>query len=237
MTREMRRGEIAFLLTILVVVSALGLAGILGPHATQTSLQQAADCGYLFNCAVKSPSGLVVRVWMNTTSVKPNGSLTIQIDGFNPTTHALNLSPSDQWFLRNMTQVFPCYRPRMGVPIFGFEIFRGYYTSQNVTSATNVYALPWTSCPAGWMSVVAVDFLVSPSSNQTQVQWKDGQNSTLWGVSQQVYANDGLIACDTNSHCAVASFGSDQPGVYTIAAGDEWGALLLLHFSVVNGSS
>jgi len=233
----MRRGETAFLLTILVVASAFGLAGILRPPAAPTPLQQAVDCGYLLNCVVKSPSGLVVRVWINTTSVKPNGSLTIQIDGFNPTTHALNLSPSDRWFLRNMTRVFPCYWPGMGVPIFGFEIFRGYYTSQNVTAAANVYALPWTSCPAGWMSVVAVGFLVSPSSNQTQVQWRDGQNSTLWGVSQQVYANDGVIACDTKSHCAVASIGSDQLGVYTIAAGDEWGALLLLHFSVANGSS
>jgi len=229
----MRRGEIAFPLTVLVVVSALGLAGILGLPATQTPL----DCGYLLNCAVNSPSGLVVRVWINTTSVEPNGSLTIQIDGFNPTTHALNLSASDQWFLRSMTQVFPCFRPGMGVPIFGFEIFRGYYTSQSVASATNIYALPWTSCPAGGTWVDAVDFLVSPSSNQTQVQWSDRQNSTLWGVSQQVYANDGLVACDTNSHCAVASFGSGQPGVYTIAAGDEWGALLLLHFSVVAGTS
>lgn len=232
----MRNGVAATLVVAVVIVSAAAgyYAGISG---SQPKVATIAQCGFVRFCSVESASGLVLTASINgsATIVKPNGSLVFEVDEFNPTTHYIDLSPSDHWFVSSMPYIWQSCSPHHDFPTSGIEIFRGYYTLQNVTSAKNILSIPVPRCPAG-MHPIATGFSVSPSSDRVQVQWNNGQNDSMTdGISGYVFANEGLIACgaDLKSWCAVASLGSSQPAVYTIAAGDEWGALLLSHFWVV----
>jgi hypothetical protein len=156
---------------------------------------------------------------VNTTAgqftVKSNGSLTLDVSEWNPTDRDINLSASHSWYLPNMTATWYCYS---GYPPFGFNVFRGYYDLQNVTKAENVvysdtipsciYYTPYTS------------FLLKSGS------------IVSWGW--QVYAIDGSRVRDpfNGGFVGVDSLRSSKPAVYTVAAGNEWGDLVLLHFRV-----
>jgi hypothetical protein len=222
----------AILIAALVIATTVAVH-FLGISGSQTLRGPTNQCGYVAICSVQSPSGLVLTMLINTTSLKSNASLSFQVDEVNPTAHYINLSVSTNWLLSSIPLSFPCYNSHAGGTPFGIAVFRGYYTLQNITSATNIKYIVDPACPVETSYIV--DYSVPPSS-LIQARWSDGGVTTMWPDSGVVYAiNGGLVACDTNSLCAVNSLGSSQPAGYTIVAGDEWGALLLFHFSVVAG--
>lgn len=231
----MRGGVAAILVVAIVIISAAAgyFAGI--STTVRTVHGPTNQCGLSAFCSVESPSGLVLTISIRTTSVMPNASLWFEIDEFNPTTHYINLSYSAGWILPSLRALWPCYH---GAPPFGMAVFRGYYTLQNVTSATDVMrpnSVP--HCPA--LLAYATGFSISPWSNQIQILYSDGSNYTMSSYSDSLYTiNYGTTSTpDMPDINGGYSLGSSQPAVYTIAAGDEWGALLLFHFAVVAGSS
>lgn len=54
-----------------------------------------------------------------------------------------------------------------------------------------------------------------------------------WIGYNAIYAIDGNVLRSGQYFTFVYSIGSSRPAVYTLAAGDEWGDLVLIHFRVV----
>jgi hypothetical protein len=119
---------------------------------------------------------------------------------------------------------------------FGMAVFRGYYDKSNVSSASPLmlyspYAM--TSCP-GIFSVIS-RYSFYPESSKAQI----------WGsCNPEPCQADDLGGPPISASNEVNGFWSTIPyiqwssrsalpsGVYTVAAGDEWGQLVLLHFVV-----
>ncbi len=229
----MRREAVAVFVVVLVAVSA-GAGYFAGVWtAAQPPRGPTSECDFTLSCSVKSPSGIVLTMSIWGTTVRPNTSLTFEIDEFNPTSRVVNLSYANSWDLLSLRSTWRCFN---GAPPYGIAAFRGYYTLQNITSAKDVLLdnKGPHSCPASVLAMRPTVFSMSPWSNRMQVRYDDGWNMTLWGYNDQIFiVNYGTTSTpDMPNISGGFLLGSTQPGVYTIVGGDEWGALLLFHFSV-----
>jgi hypothetical protein len=113
---------------------------------------------------------------------------------------------------------------------FGIAIFQGKYSSAEVSKAMPLLifdpADPWP-CPFQAFKITSYNF--KPSSNI----------ATLFNVSN---ANPQTIEMNTiikatyywTGHSSNIVQHTFEPGVYTVVAGDEWGAVVVLHFTVIN---
>lgn len=175
------------------------------------------QCAFVTSCLAVNPSGLILVVSVNETSVWSNSSLTFDVSEFNPTASYINLSRSDNWYLESLSSAWPC---NGGSTPYGVAVFRGYYTLQNVSSARDVLKFAPYSCV---YNANATTFAVPPLSTF----------QPPYDFPPQIYAISGNSVNNGNLSAFVNSLGSSKPAVYTLAVGDEWGDLVLLHFSVV----
>lgn len=213
----------------IAVIVALGLAGVVTytfPGSGQVSTSQnnsgvVVQCGFVTTCTANNPLGLDLSMAINTTSVPSNGSLTLMMSLVNPTSHYINFSKANNWYLPALSSVGALY---CSAAPYAMLVFRGYYTLQNVSSGTNVL-LPGTPMlclrppSVTSYSIPPQSVLASPSL----------LSSSFLGI----YAINGGTVKDGNISLSVDSLWSDKPAVYTIALGDEWGDLALMNFSVV----
>jgi hypothetical protein len=113
----------------------------------------------------------------------------------------------------------------LNIPV-GIAVLSGYYDAANVTSgkALQVYNPGVYACPAIISGITS--YLFQPSSD----------NATVYGSCQPsacfnetVSATVSVTGYWTGGPSTFTSFPS---GVYTVVAGDEWGGLAILHFTV-----
>lgn len=192
---------------------------------------QLSDCGFLTTCSAYDPSGLVLSLSVNTTSVRSNGSFSYSFSLVNPTSHVVNISKSSQWYISGLLNPSPCYT-RPGP--YGFAVFRGYYTLQNVTAARNVLqqAIILGCTSTGVAPINVTSYSLPPHS--TFAPRDVYQSSQIYAINGTTVPASSPTA--PNAAAIVNSLGSDKPSVYTMVAGDEWGGFVLLHFPVLAGS-
>jgi len=239
----MRNGALASLLVVAILVGA-GAGYIIGTANqrsavssttvvstttnTQTLTMQSpyAECGFTTSCSVTNPSGIVLTMELNTTFVRPNGSLSVTVNELNPTTHDINMSAADNWFLSDLPSLWICYT---GSPPYGIDIFRGYYTIQNVSMARNIINLSEYVLPALCIYSQAVTGFTFKAGSSFVPR---GGFIVANGLGRyQFGATNGKLA-RLNFTYGEYSLWSSEPAVYTIAVGDEWGDLALAHFTV-----
>jgi hypothetical protein len=222
------RNEVVASLLVVTILAGAGAGYILGAAnqrtvTSSTTVQSPySECGFVTSCSTTNPSGIVLSMEMNTTSIRPNGSISVTINEFNPTQRYINMSVSDNWFLMDLPSFWVCYA---GSPPNGLDIFRGYYTLQNVSIARNIINLSeWAVVPFCIYEGTATGFTFKPESTYVAVgiTLPNGQVTPL-----QFYATSGRTSDGGYT------LWSSRPAVYTIAVGDEWGDLVLAHFSVV----
>jgi hypothetical protein len=110
----------------------------------------------------------------------------------------------------------------------GVAIFKGYYTSLNITGATPLKLYDPGAiyhCPAILASITAYEF--QPSSNVASIYGSCDPNPCITDIKM----NPSLTAKGYWSGNP-AEFNSFDPGVYTVVGGDEWGAQATLYFVV-----
>lgn len=187
-------------------------------------------------CTAVNPSGLLVSLTITDTTVKSGGYFEIGISGYNPTSHYINMSAENKWYVPSQPSGGPCSEGRTP---FGVEILRGYYSVSNVSEGKNVLGFPsviW-SCPTGVEndtapSIPALSYVQAPAVSLSCVYAIAGDNVTSGDV-----CGTGFLVPGGNFIAFVSSIGSRQPSVYTLVGVDEWGDLAILHFSVVSGNS
>jgi hypothetical protein len=137
---------------------------------------------------------------------------------------------SDNWSYANL-EIGPCDNGPggFGYP-YGIAIFQGNYTSLELSNATPLalydYSLP-PPCP-GPMPSTAFDF--KPLSDvATIISGSSSFPDSIVGMNTQLAATGYWtgVSPDVSKH-------SFAPGVYTVVAGDEWGTLVVVHFTVTN---
>lgn len=173
----------------------------------------------------KSADGLSLVLSLNSTIMQSGQGISVILEEQNTLPKVNDVSASTNWPLNGL-KVSPC--GPLNYPI-GVAIFQGYYVAANISSAKplQLYEPGVYACP---MILAKIDaYAFQPLSSTASVIGSCGPSSCFTeriysNVTANGYWNEGLLEG--------ATFTPFNPGAYTVVAGDEWGALAVLHFFV-----
>jgi hypothetical protein len=208
---------------------------------TKTILGAESQCEFTQTCATTSASGLELILSVNTTTVMPNGTVSVSVTELNTLSTTNNVSSSSEWRLPLLT--WTCgvgYYPN------GIELFKGYYTLGNLTSASPLPFWATIECPASDLSSVA-SYAFQPNSDNASYYANyysysecNPPNCVVQTSSlvlgdfppTSMFAVIEIEATNIMNNIGYNQLNSSAPSNYTLVAGDEWGGLVLMHFSV-----
>ena len=176
------------------------------------------------SAASNSISGLSLSLSLDSATYQPRQTVNIAVDEINTLTKTNNVSAAGNWACPGLS-VGPC--GTLNYPL-GIAIFQGYYTAGDVASITplkldNPNAV--YPCPLILSEISMYAF--QPSGDTADLFQLGGTDPVLTeGMNVQIHPA-GYWTGSPNG--ALTNF---VPGVYTVVAGDEWGALVVLHFTV-----
>lgn len=204
----------ARIIAIVFIVYIFSLTGCssLTHSSTQTTLTGTTGIN---SASSKSANGLSLSLSLDSTTYQPGQEVTMVIDETNTLSKKNNVSTFDKWPLTGLS-VSLC--GTLNYP-FGVAIFQGNYTSANVSSATPLKLYNPSElhgCPMILSEISTYAF--QPSSDVAAIFQISNTNPTFTEKINTEVQTTGLTDVD--------------PGVYTVVAGDEWGTLVVLHFTV-----
>ena len=200
--------------------SILVVAAACGKPTTQTILTDSVNAA-----TFKSANGLEISLLLDATTYKFYQDVSIVIDEKNTLSKTNRVLASYKRPLSGLS-LGPCTQ---GSP-FGVAVFSGYYSPADVLKGKPLVIFDpnqFYHCPAfSWAEGTVYEFKplsdiaaifhdsVPPGSGTDTQILKELQLSHYWNGSYP------------------ANINSFEPGIYTIVAGDEWGALVVLHFTL-----
>jgi hypothetical protein len=177
---------------------------------------------------VSHGNGLILTLAIDSTAIHPGDSVSVTIDERNTLSTENKVDSASAWPVKGLA-LGPCpYEDPLGI-----AILKGNYNSSSVSTVTPL--LLWAPgeyhCPA-YLLITGFEFqplsdsciyeggsVPSPTSVKVRIAfagfWTENPNST---------GNPFLVS---------GTFSNFTPGVYTVVGGDEWGALVILHFTVL----
>jgi hypothetical protein len=206
-----------FLICILFVLSGCS------PASLQTAL-----AGFPNAASAQSAHSLALSLSLDSTSYQPGQNLSIVIDEQNTLSRTNHVPGASRWPLKGLTLSI-CgteYYP------FGVLIARGYYTTSNIVKSAPLcfYNADMINHGCHVMPIGASSryYDVAPSSDIIS----DTYSSTLGYLSLKCDLTVGGYWAKDSENDEYPAFHAFELGIYTVAAGDEWGALIILHFTV-----
>jgi hypothetical protein len=211
-----------------ILIAGCGNTGTQTPVQSTLSTTTTTTFNGVNSVSKKFANGLSLSISVNPQLIKPGYPIHIVITESNTLSKMNNLHASDKWPINGLsvgicgTESYP----------FGVAVFQGSYTATNISSATpleldNPNVIP-QGCIAPVSNVTAYDF--KPSSD---IATLDGD--VLFGstATMQMSAEviGGIYWAGSFPNTIEQNF---EPGVYTVVGGDEWGNLVVLHFTVTN---
>lgn len=219
---------------ILVVASLFGVYVAL---ATPSFTSSVSNPEYpLTASTVNSTTGLEFSLSLNATTTQNGEGINVATLIQNVLPTANNVSSASNWAapVSNLTfhqDGYGCY------PQIKFGIFQGYYTQHNISLAAG----------KAWTIVDPLDNPVCIGINQITYHWLPssatvnatfdrglyfplvlGPNTTITGH----FPRNVSISTNASIYTSIPSI-PFPVGTYTIAAADEWGQLVILHFNVL----
>jgi hypothetical protein len=196
---------------ILILVVPLVTVGC-GPSTTITTTsvesQTWTDFNNVNSVSLKSLDGLTLSLSLDSTTYKPGQTVRMVIDEHNPLSTTVDVPVSDNWTYDYLT-MGGC---GTNGGYFGIAIFKGSYTSANISEGTPLpfwnYSIT-TACPT-----------TTTPPNGYHFQPLDDAFVEMSFLNGYWSGNP------------TAKLKNFIPGVYTIVAGDEWGASVFLHFTI-----
>ncbi len=167
------------------------------------------------SASVASVDGLSLNLQISTTRINLGGSITINVTETNTRGAPLNESAASSWALQGL-RMNACYA---SVYPFGAVVYLGHYTNQNVSKAVPMRIFPLIPCPLLLRYISGYYF--QANSNSAQVLPESAQGLPMTA---------GLVV--SGNYTTGYNQTQFPKGQYTVAAGDEWGAVVLLYFIV-----
>ena len=184
---------------------------------TSTSSPTRTNFNGVNSASSESINGLSLSVSLDSTQYQPGQDIRIAIGEQNTLTTENKVQASNKWAYINLA-LGQC---GTNGAIYGIAIFQGNHTAADISSLTQLSLYDYSfiaPCPPP-IPVTAYDF--KPLSDIITSQYS----------TSEAFAEMNVRGYWTGSSLSVTrhTFG---PGVYTVVAGDEWGALVVLHFKV-----
>ena len=204
---------------VIVLLPVIFAAAGCGNPPAQTKLTDSINAA-----AFKSANGLELSLSLDATTYQLYQDVSIVIDEKNTLSKTNRVSASNKWPLSGLS-LGPC---NQGSP-FGVAVFSGYYSSADVLKETPLIIFDPNGvyhCPAfSWAEGAVYEF--KPLSDNATVV-----GSCVPPCSCDLQINQELQLSHYWTGSYPATINSFDPGIYTVVAGDEWGALVVLHFTV-----
>jgi hypothetical protein len=163
---------------------------------------------------------------LDGTTYQPGQEVSITVDEANTLTEINNVPVSNNRPYSSL-QAAPCDY----ISPYGIAVFQGNYTTSNFSTGTPLTLYdPHVArlCPTTY-GITSYSF---ESSNDMAAVIETSNPSPTNSYQQMKYelTINGYWPDDNfSSNSQLTSF---EPGVYTVVAGDEWGALVFVHFTV-----
>ena len=209
---------------ILLIISAITLAATItvgygtptftAPY-TSITLDQ-------YSSTVISRYGLGLTLSLNSTTYHPGEEVSVTINEMNILPIRNKIHAADGWPVEGLT-LRPC---GTNYP-FGISILQGYYDAKDAVAATPLQLFDPNAmylCP---VILAAVYYTFQPWSNVATIY--TGYDSQAWSTNLTAQVTSAGFWTGSRPN---ATFSNFTPGIYTIVGGDEWGALVILHFTV-----
>ena len=212
-----RIGIIVVIVLLPVIFAAAGCSN----SATQTTTPMLTGVN---SASSQSANGLELSLSLDAATYQLYQDVSIVIDEKNTLSKTNRVSTSNKRPLSGLN-LGPC---NQGSP-FGVAVFSGYYSSADVLKGTPLIIFDPNGvyhCPAfSWAEGAVYEF--KPLSDNATVV-----GSCVPPCSYDLQINQELQLSHYWTGSYPATINSFNPGVYTVVAGDEWGALVVLHFTV-----
>ena len=171
-----------------------------------------------------SVSGLNLSLSLDSATYQPGQTITIVVNEINTLKKTNSVSAADNWAFSGLT-AGPC--GTLNYP-FGIAIFQGYYTAGDVSSVTPLKLdNPDAKYPCPMILAEISTYAFQPSGDIADVFQLGGIDPVLTEKMNAGVQPTGYWTGSPNA--ALTNF---TPGIYTVVAGDEWGAMVFLHFTV-----
>jgi hypothetical protein len=209
------------------IFGAILLLSLFAAGCGQTSTTTTTEFNNVNSVSKKFANGLSLSISINPQLIKPGYPIHIVITESNILSKRNNLHISDKWPIKGLsdgicgTENFP----------FGVAVFQGDYTVDNISTATPLILenpnIIVQGCMPTVFNITAYNF--KPSSDIAVLDGDAPDSDTTFEMSSDITAGICWVGSRPD---AVQQFFA--PGVYTVVAGDEWGALVVLHFTVTD---
>jgi hypothetical protein len=184
--------------------------------------------GGVNSASSESANGLSLSLSLDSTTYQPGQAVSIVIDETNTLSKTNNVSATDKWPLSGLS-VSSC--GTLNYP-FGVAIFQGYYTSGDVSSNTPLKLYDPVgihSCPMILAEISTYAF--QPSNDVAAIFQISNTNPVL---TESMNSKVQLTGYWVGPAETLINF---EPGIYTVVGGDEWGSLVMVHFTVFSVSN
>ena len=209
-------------MTMLTVTIIVGCTTSTSPTPTPTATYTPITLDQ-YSSTVISRSGLSLTLSLNSTTYYPGEQIPITIDEKNTLAIQNNIHAADRWPVQGLS-LTPC--GRLSYP-FGTSILQGYYDEKSVVAITPLQLFDPNAayhCPV-YMAAVSYDF--QPWSDIAAIY--TNYDSEPWSINMTARVTSAGFWTGSRPN---ATFSNFTPGIYTVVGGDEWGALVILHFTI-----
>lgn len=215
-----------------ILVIGLVLGAYLGVSLSSSNVSRITDVNYsgpgIGTQTINSTSGLELELSINASQFSPGQGISINVTEYNTLPGVNSQTASDNWAITGLS-LGPC---GSHIPA-GITVFRGYFSLNNISQASSsndslqFYAPGFYSCPAMF---VIQSYSFQPNSDNASFAYECTPAPCYSEVFPQSATVDFNGSWSSPSETPVLS--NLTQGVYTVAAGDEWRQLVLLHFIV-----
>jgi hypothetical protein len=225
---------VAILVIVVIGVVAIGFIALnMQPKgATSTSSSETSSVATSIQIPVSAASAQDSSLGLKldlSISVSAEGALTISTNESNLLDRVNNVTSTNEWLYPN-TGSYPCGNWDQ-FPT-EYAVLQGYYDVGNYSSASSLTLYNTTiAYPCPTMTGPIAYLLFSPLSDNSSRYFGPSGSAGSLVVSDQ-YAMTGYWTGSGTT----ASFHKLPSGTYTVLAEDEWGNIVLLHFTAASGS-
>jgi len=163
---------------------------------------------------IKNSSSLQLFLSIDYEYENPAEPISIDIGLNNTGSVPLTLAKSDNWPRNDLGSGLCSNLP------FGISVLKGYYTEQNMSSAKSLVIYDTVPCPA---PALIKSYTFEPSSSKATQEC-----DTLFSCPGPTYMKAHLVIPDFMYNGQHHSF---DVGKYTLVGGDEWGHVVIQHFT------
>jgi hypothetical protein len=209
---------------ILLIISVIMLTTVtIGCTPATSTAKYTSIATDQYSSTVISRYGLSLTLSLNSTTYHPGEQVTVTINEMNILPIRNKIHGADRWPIQGL-KLGPC---RTVFP-FGILILQGYYDAEDVAAITPLQLFDPNAFPLCPVILAAVYYTFQPWSSIATIY--TGYDSEPWSTNLTAQVTSAGFWTGSRPNAAFSNF---TPGIYTVVGGDEWGALVILHFTVV----